>query len=365
MIIQFNDRLTIDSVISIYQYIKNHDDGPLNALFENLKKNRESSEELPFKSLSLENLVFHLFSEGIEKKLQMNEVVEIFKTSTKFNFFSPISDCKNTPETLKDFLESNSHESLAFSHSPKIIAMTDNGYYLYANKDRLGRIFSRTQNEIINFIKNSPHQESMLRTLMMSMGFQRTFENIDSVISFIEENVEKNLDTVIQSISLASGVYFDDSIVSQNEKKYILQQNTEASAIIKFNLGQLPPNANYHLINYETAFSHLKEALVAIVEYAKRNKIEQESQAFKKALELLESTGPLNLTSFWLKTKIPIEHYRLYFAALCADQFAGMGSWNDVQIEQDEKYRQVSNKVVLSLLESICTACSFKDLVPR
>ena len=122
MIIKFNDRLTIESVISIYQYIKNHDDGPLNALFENLKKNREPSEELPFKSLGVENLVFHLYSEDIEKKLQMNDVVEIFKTSTKLIFFSPISDCKNTPETLKDFLESNSHESLAFSHSPKIIA---------------------------------------------------------------------------------------------------------------------------------------------------------------------------------------------------------------------------------------------------
>lgn len=110
-------------------------------------------------------------------------------------------------------------------------------------------------------------------------------------------------------------------------------------------------------------YAKLRSALVEILNYSKRKKLDQFSAAFEHAINLLDRKVDLNQKSPLriLKQIYSEPQARLFEALSACGVFGGMGSWNDLGLEEDNEYGEVSNRLFNTRLELLESCCNFSS----
>jgi hypothetical protein len=356
MLVKNRDRLTIDAVLSLQSYLENKSEAAFDEFLNLVRSQRRGSDQLSFGPLAKQDVVFEMHhpDRKIERLSFENFTLRLGST---LRLITPVSSWRFQPEEFETFLTGDASHALAFDMNPLIVGVSDAGLSLIAFEGRSGRVYRRSPAEIVEALRSFPHQASVFSDIEMMTEFRASIQSLADLEQFLAEQPDRHADFVLQTISMAAGAYFDEGDEGQKAKSYILELNPNAKATLNIAIARYPETLPGFIVDRNRGEEQLRKALEAICKFADEKGIGSEAGAFKNALEILDPQTPVSRLPIWQKAGRTEEEFRLFRAAISADDFAGMGSWNDVQIDQDEKFRRLSNGLVLSLLEAICGAC--------
>ncbi len=356
MLVKNHDRLTVDAVLSLQSYLETKSEDAFCEFLNLVRSQRRGGDQLSFGPLAREDVVFQMHhpDQKIER-LAFEDFV--LRLGTTLRLITPISSWRFKPDEFETFLTGEASHALAFDMNPLLVGVSDAGLSLIAFEGRSGRVYRRSPSEIIKALESFPHQASVFSDIEMMTQFRVTVQSLADLEHFMAEHPERHADFILQTISMAAGAYFEEDTEGQRSKSYFLELNPNAKATLNLAIARYPESLPGFIVDRTRGEEQLKQSLEAICKFADEKGIGPEAGAFKNALNVLDPQTSLTLLPIWETAGRREEDFRLFRAAIAADDFAGMGSWNDVQIDQDEKFRRLTNGLVLSLLEAICGAC--------
>jgi hypothetical protein len=310
-----------------------------------------------FRSLSIQSVKFVSYSDGTPTELSLADAARTLKSDYGLRLFCSVSDWRQKPEEYEEFLNGDAHQALLFENQPLIFGYSHAGYSLMVQERTAGRTYARTQAEILQFLRSTPYASRLFSGLEEATHFALSFAHVEDVKTFIEESSD-HLDFVIRAIDMASGFYFELGAEGEAQKARILALNDKAEAVLQFSFGKVPQFRADLLVDYEKGFSQLEKSLTKICDFAKQNSLTNRASSFFQSLEILTSPTHVEPTALWQKAGKNPDHYRLFKASVTADNFAGVESWNDVEVQQGQTFHRLSNELVLCLLEGVCASCS-------
>jgi hypothetical protein len=360
MLIKYGDRLTIDGFLALRAATKGNQE-PLReflSFVHEVRVTQPPSLRLP-KAIS-EAIRFFVSSPNRSGQRSLIEILTERETLKREEqrLVSPLFFVRRTPERYDEFLLSRAHEELAFSNQPLVAGYTAGHLpsLLTVNEGRVGRKYACSQMEVVSLLGKNTKIESMLNDVEMQTGNQFNLKSIDELDAFIRDEPETRLDLVLDILQLTANAYFDLENPQDAEiRERLFTLNAAAYATLDFWF--FPPGeASFKILPSDEAGPQLRHTLVSLLGFAKRKNLSSEAQAFAEALQLLDGEDITLPSRLWQLCELPAETFNLYRASLAADNFAGMGSWNDVQIDKDEIYRKLSNELCLNIVEGICAS---------
>ncbi len=352
MLVKYNDRVTIDGALALQQ-----PDG-LQKLLNFVRTQNRSAEQLPYSDRAEDAVRFmhfngQAFTPFNEKNLReaMTEPVRVAHV---------LSDQSATPEIREKFLNSDAHSQLPFTPDPLVFGTIGSKFIFAAGEGQSGRKYRHGVTEVLKFFATHPEVcAAVLPDIEMRIMFEQEIKTVADLERFVGGDLSR-LDFVLDFVSLLSAYLTDSLPAAAPEIKNILALNPSAGATIDFRIYD-PPAHKFPHTDFAAASNNLRAALAGILKFAKANKVTEEAGNFAAALELLDQPA-IERGELWQPFKSTSEGhtveeaYRLFRAAVFADNFAGMSSWNDIQIEKTEEFRRVSNAVVISLLDALCAS---------
>jgi hypothetical protein len=350
MLIKYWDRLTIDGFLSARAARRSGDHTPLKELLKLVAGAGARDGALPFSADPGEALRFR---GGSFLELDADDA----------SLCSPIVDLKTKPDDFSSFLAGEAHETLPFSGKSIVTAFFPRAAggprFMGVHEGRTGRKYARTKREIVNFLLLHPAKDDLLSELAMRYRLDSELRTAGQLESFLDEAPDERLDELIDVAALLKGYLFDAKAFGEEiagKAAWFFAFDPGSRATLDFVLdpakGRRPASASFAESEKELA-----AALTEIVAFAKSAGLAADAGGFVGGLSLLQD-GLSSPRPFWRLCGLDADRQRLLAAALASDHFAGMGSWNDVQIEKDTAYRRVSNRVVFALAQAVCAAAA-------
>ncbi len=358
MLIKDRDRLTIDAILALDASLA---DGGTVGFEELLKKTREnprSADNLPFADQTQKAFRFFLHRGDATDAVSLEDAKTALKGDARLLLFAPVSEVRQDPHHLEEFLAGEAHTHLPFNNTPIIVGY-GNGLSISVQEGSNGRKYARSLDEIVKFMRSHPAASSLYSDIEMRTGFQQKIESADDLAKFMAVDPEEGVDWVLDVLAMTTGYMFGEEFPNEikSQQAFIMEMNLKAKATMDFHLFETANKKPYKPA-YAQAEADLRKALSAIIAYAEKMNIKTDARSFAEAVSMLGAQPASQPPRLWTIAGRSAEHYRLFQAAVSADCFAGMASWNDVQIKQDEAFHRISNQVVLNLLESVCVSAS-------
>ena len=356
MLIKPTEMLTIEGVTAFNSYLMAGKKDALTEFTTKLMSKETPPDSLAFHSLNPDKIAFLLEEEQGRKSLSLQEAADLLRPKTGLLMYSPVSYWRLKKEDYEQFLISKVHDSIPFENRPWLSGYSDQGYLIIVRKGLSGPYFARTSDEVLEFLKSFEYLNQVLSDVEIGIQFSYSLKSLDDLKLFFAENEERGLDFVMRTIQMADGYYFQTP-EQLKQAAYLFEPNSKAEATLEFLIQRPKIDPMTLMVDFETAKSNLKSALEKICDFANRKSCSGDAGPFQNGLQILTGAAPAP-TDLWIKSGKSAEQYQLLQAALAADAFAGMASWNDVQIPIDEEFHRVSNQVVLTIFEAISAACS-------
>jgi|GEM_PF-2348022 len=348
MLIKYWDRLTIDGLLAARAARASGDHAPLRELLKLVAGAGARQGELPFSADPLEAL---RFTGGTFLELEPDGA----------SLCSSICDLKLKPEDLSSFMAGEAHETLPFTDKAVVTGLfpraSGGPRLLSVHEGRTGRKYARTKSAAINFLMHHPAKDDLLSEIAMRYRLDTELRSDAQLERFLDEAPDARLDELIDVAAQLEGYLFDPKAFGPeiaDKSAWLFELNKTSRATLDF---AVHPARGYAatLASFADADKELDEALKDVLAFAKRAGLSAEAGGFLGARRILEDGLP-SPRPFWKLCGLDADRQRLLAAALAADQFAGMGSWNGVPIEKDTAYRLVSNRVAYALVQAICSA---------
>jgi hypothetical protein len=348
MLIKYWDRLTIDGFLAARAARASGDHAPLKELLKLVAGQGVRQGELPFSADPAEAL---RFDGGTFLELDPENA----------SLCSSISDLKTKPDDLSSFMAGEAHETLAFTDKAIVTGLFPRAVggprLLSVHEGRTGRKYARTKSEIVNFLMHHPAKDDLLSDIAMRYRLDSELRTGAQLEHFLDEAPDDRLDELIDAAAMLKGYLFDPKAFGPliaDKSAWFFEFDKKSRAVLDF---VVHPARGYAatLAAFADADKDLAAALKDVLAFAKKAGVSADAGGFLGALRILEDGLP-SPHPFWKLCGLDADRQRLLAAALASDQFAGMGSWNDVQIEKDTAYRLVSNRVVYALVQAICSA---------
>lgn len=352
MLVKYHDRLTLDGALALQT-----PDG-LQKLLDFARGQRRMPDQLTLPEKAADAVRF-LRYDG-QSFVPFNEAEVRNAIDGPIRVANIVADQRAPAEVYEKFLKSNAHHQLAFSQDPMVFGTLGKKYIFAVGEGQSGRKYRRTIPEIVDMFKLHPEMaEAVFPDLEMRIMFEQEIKNVADLERFLAGDLGR-LDFVLDLVSLVGGHLGMLSAEIEKKTAWALALNDDASATLDFRFYD-PPAHQFPHAGFKHASENLRSALVNILAFAKKNNVENEAKSFADALKMLD-TKVTERGEMWGSFKGTVEGhtveeaYRLFRAAVFADNFAGMSSWNDVQIEESEELHKVSNEVVISLLDALCAS---------
>ena len=348
VLVKYHDRLTIDGFFALGAALRRGERRPLEEFVRLVERRSRRDGQIPLES-----------DPGAACRFVGVGLPDLKPEGARLQ--SLIADLKHDAAKLEEFLSSEAHEELAFDTRPLVAGR----FHLRDGADRLlcvregatGRKYARTKAEVVGFLKDHPAADSVLTDLSLHFRLMHPVDSIEALERFIDEAPNDRVDAVIEAVELAKGFFFDPETFGAeraSRKEWLLELNAGARTTLDFwAQPAAAPSVPQTLLS--AAESELKSSLAEICAFAKRKDIASDASCFEDGLRVLEH-GLEPLDDYWSAWDLDADRQRVLMAALVSDNFAGMASWNDIQIEKDAEYRRLSNRVVLCILQAICAA---------
>jgi len=364
MLVKAEDRMTADGLLMLRAFASAGPPLALKTFLDNVRALSPRSGELLFHEDPSEGIRFFGNENGLPKTLSVTEAQSFFFPEPgTMPVLLPVTFSLSTDAVKRDeFLASEAHEDLAFTREPLLLLHIPGKEpkVAAAREGRVGRKYVRSKNEVLDFLRSHPEGSSLFSDIEYRFSHRVSIISFEDLSHFIKED-GSSLDIVIDAVWMVSGYYFEAEAFGPaiaEKKEWFFEQNKNSYATVDFHL--YPSGSSTVAlapISEEAASSDLRAALSDISRFAAENKEEDYRTVFEKQLQKLDQLPEEPWPLFTLNRLSPAA-YRLFRAAIGADVFAGMASWNDVQIDKTPAYRKVSNQLCLALLNAICASCS-------
>jgi hypothetical protein len=285
------------------------------------------------------------------RTLPLFEVATILREP--FAFVSRVVDLRSDPARLEDFRASGASHDLAFATGTFIQGHDrEAGVLAVVDEGRTGRKFVRTAGEVIDFVVGHPERELLFSDITMQMNFAVSIESAEDFGAFLHADPDRATDFVIRLLKTSSKALRPEA--------WLLEPAPDTRGTFDIHLRSVPDHFSPVLVPLDHAAANLSSALQAILAFAADRGVQDEASPFSEALAILETSGPLPEEHQGLSSRLGLGAGagRLMAAALAADAFGGMGSWNDAQTDQDAQFARVSNEVALCIFESVCASAN-------
>ena len=222
-----------------------------------------------------------------------------------------------------------------------------------------------TLEDLLAFIDAHPQErvhfhESMLWQNEHNLHFGEA-KSIDQLIAMLTpDRISKMVDSFAMSVS-----NINVSAQTRDEWWELCKQKRNPAApkhwLFSFGQAQLPA-VSYAAVAKQCV--RLRAALKDILDYSRNQKLEQFSAAFAHALKCLDPSLVVdpNSRSRILADLYPDQQYRLFAAISACGVFGGMGSWNDLGLDDDSEYARVSDQLFRTRNELIESGCNCDNL---
>ena len=348
VLVKYHDRLTIDGFFALGAALRRGERWPLEEFVRLVERKSQRNGQLPLES-----------DPGAACRFIGVGLPDLKPEGARLQ--SLIADLKHDTAKLEEFLSSEAHEELAFDTRPLVAAR----FSLRDGADRLlcvregatGRKYARTKAEVVGFLRDHPAADSVLTDLSLRFRLTYPVDSMEALERFIDEEPGDRLDAVVDAVELAKRFFFDPETFGAeraSRRDWLLELNVGARATLDF-WAQPAGAPSFPKTLLSAAEAELESSLTEISAFAKRKGIESDASCFEDGLRVLEH-GLEPPDEYWSAWDLDADRQRVLMAALVSDNFAGMASWNDVQIEKDAEYRRLSNRVVLCILQAICAA---------
>jgi hypothetical protein len=352
MLIKYHDRLTIDGFLAVRAALRGGGDSALKELLKSVSGAERREGQLPFSADVAEAV---RFQDGDLRSLE----------AADSSLCSTVADLESDPEEFRRFLLSDAGDRLAFWGGPIIQAFfprsTDGARRLHVFEGCTGRKYARSQKEVVEFLERHPGKDGLLSDISMQFFLESPLRGLEELERFLEKDPEEKLDAVIEVAGLQKGYLFGaESFGAEIAARcdWFFQLDSRSRATLEFVLDSAE---SYRPIpvSFAAAEKALAESLTGIVSFATGAGVFDDAASFVAGLRILEHGAPDDRSGrFWSLCGLSEERRRLLGAALRSDNFAGMCSWNDVQIEKDESFRRATNQVVFCIVQAICGAAA-------
>jgi hypothetical protein len=221
-----------------------------------------------------------------------------------------------------------------------------------------GRRYNCTLEQFLEFLKTGPLSRRFLEHLETEFKEELRMGSPEGVEAFLRlRHTDEKLDYFLSLLDDQRD-YFLEGPLGSSAVAALLRPCEQTRATLDLEVWSAAEERPFYCAPFKQAEENLLKALRAITSFAADEHLENESRAFRDALTLLESQRPQAASKLWLAAKLPAERFNLYRAAMAADVFSGMASWNDVSTDatQEERFHRVSNEVVLCIAESLCSS---------
>lgn len=347
MLIKYGDRLTLDFALACREYFNTGKLQAAQRILEFTRANESRRGELPFPEKVEDAVRVFIYDDAkTRRQVSLAEFHGLFQGDVKA--ISPVAGLSADPESLEKLLSGETARSLAFDDRP-LIYLYLHQRLVYVAEGSTGRKYARDKAEIFEYLRRIPNLSGLFFDIVAMTGYREVIESLSDLEAFVDRNAEWGLDFLIDRLSMLQMV---------SDQPQILELNPNARASFDIVCGLVEANYKPVLTPLASAKANLARSLRELLTYAATAGLLPQATAFRIGLDILEGDREPKLPDFWNPPLRNSEQGRLFGAAITADDFAGMASWNDVQIEQDLAYRRVSNAVVLSILESVCSAAN-------
>jgi len=364
MLLKAEDRMTADGFLGLRAIRTAGESLALATFLETVLTLAPRDGELPFHTIPAQGLRFFSIDKERRRELSWPEARALFfpEPGALPVLLPATHTLRLAPNRIEDFLASKAHESLAFTPEPLLMMylIGPEPRIAVAQEGRVGHKYERSKQEVLDFLKTHPGSATILSDLEMRLMGRVPMRSLEDLSRFMDEN-PSHLDGVIDQVQMVAGYFFDEGEFGSTlsaKRNWFLALNKDAYATVDFQISAVEANVQpLAPVPFTSAKEALSRALSDIAVFAGRQGLQEDHAYFERVRQGLDQpVGDLS-PLFRLNGLAP-EAYALFRAAIDADVFAGMASWNDVQIDKTPEYRRVSNQLCLSLLDGLCAACS-------
>lgn len=365
MILKDNDYINVLCINALHHYVQHKNETAFADLFAYIKSTSRDV-NLANHEWSQADITIELDDQRISLDAFATRYAEI--PISLNHQFSHLNEQSQT-EARREFLHSDFHAHLPFTPDTIIFGITDNQELINCTPVRLGRLFQASPELVVDFLRRHPEGRVVLSELAMiaitipqlveKLGYSFRLESFDDLEHFLREDQDFRTDMVIDNLK---EYLFDESLYGEDiarKKAAMLAPNPNAAVSLHVQIQNLTEHNQslFHALDPITARTKFIEALEAIQVYADEIKAENFEAIFQRSLDAVR-TNTTALEPAWSFTALPDEEASLFWAAYSADVFAGMGSWNDLPTAEDARFHEVSNQLILALLNAVCVSAS-------
>jgi len=270
-------------------------------------------------------------------------------------------------------IPSNLHHELPFYNGTVVHGFGSNNSWVFTSRIiHSDREYEATKSEIIEFIQHHPEQPSILHNILLQHITHLahpdkdlaslSLNTITDLENFLNEHTDSRLDLIIDTLRNLAEHYFAEELHGSeiaSKRKTLLKKNKEKEIKCDISANK-KPDIKLQTISVADAAQQLQITLETITNFAEEIKEEVFAKIFVESTKMLTGDMPLK-TQPWGASDFTENAARLFWSAINADVFMGMGSWNDVQNIPDDKkeqYKIVSNNLTLAILDAVCAAMS-------
>jgi hypothetical protein len=364
MLIKFNDRLTVDAFLALRALGSGGGSGIWETLVEADRDATSHLEEPPIHQDPSKAIRFFWNDEDNRKPMALDKFTGLFSQQAASSpILLPITyPLRSNAQALQEFMAGSSHEELPFRDGPLflIYARGAKGVFATARQGRIGRKYARSPKEISDFLASHPQVESLLSDVQYRLMGREKVATVVELSAFMQKD-PRHPDLVIDTASVMAGYFFardpfGDAIAEK--QSWFFEINPEAYTTIDMETWALREgDPRPHVVPLETARENLRSALADISRFAGEHELMDDRAYFDRVASMIDQKDE-PLPPLFKRAALSGEAYALFRAAIASDVFAGMASWNDVEIEKGPEYRRVSNQLCLALLDAVCGSVS-------
>ncbi len=349
MIVRRNDELTFWGSIFLRNFLSSGNPEEFRSYAQ-----LASSKEIAFSRSSVR---FSMTTDTDTQTLVPEQVKTILGAHEQLIIGSRYSRYFKDQNWLEEFLVSQAHDELPFDSRHMIYGASEEGFHWKIIPERSGREFSRTADETVQFVGEFLSDDMFFAWFEDSIRFTHKINNSKTLRDYMQLS-DSSADQVIREIVRLK----DHSFKGSDDKKiaWLSELNKESIPILTFDIS---PFDKKHIVklSFNECAQHLSRTLKNICVFAAEHNLDVEANPFKRALAISEGNQAVATPPYWTHSQLTECQLTLRRAAIEADHFAGMMSWNDVQsVPKDEAFKRVSNDLVLAIYDSISVSGNLK-----